>query len=479
MIDFVSRRSPLTRSLQTGEQTPDAAAALMRIRFLQALVLAAFIWPLVFGCATDPATDRARSALATGGTGYNSPVMSRAADHHDTVHLQPVIRVRLVEIEGHDELTIVALHAARLTLPDRNVPLEAGTRLTIRAALNDSGQAGLSVLDAWMPADHVQLTPTGDPAGAAFQIVAGNAKPLPVRAELTVWLTSANRLDAVVKLGMEDYVRGSVLAEMPASFGAEALKAQAVAIRTYGLYQLLGRSADPNARYDVQSSVADLRYGGVPYEKHEGDAATDATRGRVLTFNGRLFLTYFHSTCGGATLPAWQYFNAFRNLPPLAGANSPESNDSPMTEWKLAHPWSEIREKLLSGGLGLTADALGTQVLSVARIYPPGMDDIPHPLTPDPARRPLAYRFETNAGTVDIAATVLRRTIGGGKTAMPSTCCVIVPDGDQLQFIGRGWGHGAGMCQFGARGMARDGASYSSILSRYYPQSTLVCWYTD
>ncbi|MGE0433105.1 MAG: SpoIID/LytB domain-containing protein, partial [Planctomycetota bacterium] len=302
--------------------------------------------------------------------------------------------------------------------------------------------------------------------------------PVDVRGELTLLRGVDARIALVVTIGMEDWVRGSVLAEMPAKFGAEALRAQAVAIRTYGLHKLL-TAGQASAPFDLESSVADLRYGGVAYEGPEGNDATDQTRGQAMTWQGRLFTAYFHSTSGGATISAEEYFGKWPGFRPLSGVASPESSESPMNEWEIVHSWRDVRSKLIAAGLGLSADVLGEHVQSVARIYRPGIDRIPHPLTADPARRPQAYRFETDRGTVDIAAKTLRMTIGAGRTGMPSTCCVIVPEGDNLRLIGRGWGHGVGMCQFGAAGMAKGGATWRQILERYYPGARIVQWYRD
>ena len=165
----------------------------------------------------------------------------------------------------------------------------------------------------------------------------------PYRGQIAVSVT-AGKLDAVNVLGLEQYLQGVVAQEMPGSWPEEALKAQAVAARSYALARLVkGKPFDLYA--DVRSQV----YGGIRGEHPRTTAAVQATKGEVMLWEGRPIDALFHSTSGGATLDAAEVFG--KPVPYLVGVEDPWSALSPVHRWGP----TPVAEATLRKGLKLRA----------------------------------------------------------------------------------------------------------------------------
>ncbi|MGH3071691.1 MAG: SpoIID/LytB domain-containing protein [Gaiellaceae bacterium] len=187
-----------------------------------------------------------------------------------------------------------------------------------------------------LPAGSVRLGPklrvtvNGAPTELAGPIVfQPGAAPLeldrPFRGQIEVAVTG-RKLDAINILGLEQYLQGVVAQEMPSAWPEEALKAQAVAARSYALaHRLSGKPFDLYA--DVRSQV----YGGIKGEHPRTTAAVQATKGEVLLWEGKPIDALFHSTSGGATLDAAEVFG--KPVPYLLGVDDPWSALSPVHRW--------------------------------------------------------------------------------------------------------------------------------------------------
>ena len=188
-----------------------------------------------------------------------------------------------------------------------------------------------------LPAGDVQLGPklwvtvAGTPTELAGPIVflPGSA-PLaldrrPYRGQIEVGFTG-QKLNAVNALGLELYLQGVVAQEMPSAWPDEALRAQAVAARSYALsHRVSGKTFDLYA--DVRSQV----YGGIPGESPRTTAAVQATKGEVLLWEGKPIDALFHSTSGGRTIDAVEVFG--KAVPYLVAADDPYSALSPVHRW--------------------------------------------------------------------------------------------------------------------------------------------------
>ncbi len=394
------------------------------------------------------------------------------------------IRVRLVEWCGAQRLRVtVPTDQVRATAGDRGQPLELPLRAgTYEVRADESGRAihfgrytvRTNTLCLELPG--TRRGPSGEvSASEMFALATDDERDAtPVRGSLTLRVTRGGHLEPIITLDMRSYVAGSLLAEMPASFGEAALRAQAVAIRTFTTYRVLATRAGNNERpYDVQSSVADLRYGGTPYERPISWRVAEETAGEVLTYDGKLFPTFFHSTSGGTTISSASYFGDFAGFPPLAGGVASPSEASPLHQWVTTLDWREVRENLLREGFD--ERELGATLHEVRRLFPSSLrGNVPARGEADPARRPHSFALVTDAGTVRIRAPRLRALVGGGRDAMPSTCFTVVVSDNTLTLHGHGFGHGVGLCQYGAGALGKDGATHPQILSHFYPQSRLM-----
>lgn len=278
------------------------------------------------------------------------------------------------------------------------------------------------------------------------------AADLPVR----VWVDAERRLRV---MSLEDYVRGVVAAEMPASFHPEALKAQAVVARTYTVRRLRalggpGCPAHPEADVctDPRTGQAfatpellrrkwgPLRY---LYYLQKIAAAVDATRGLILTYGGAPADAVYHAASGGRTEDAVAVWG--RAVPYLVSVPSPYETSPRLTR--------TVRVSLdrLAERLGLDRDAVAAA-----------------------ARAGTLIRVTRTSAT----GRVLRVRVAGREFTgadlrqrldLPSTLFRATVEGDAVVFQVRGYGHGVGMSQYGADGMARRGADFRAILRHYYP----------
>ena len=263
----------------------------------------------------------------------------------------------------------------------------------------------------------------------------------PYRGYLTV-LVSAGRLLVVSHLPLESYLVGVVNGEVDSSWPMDAVKAQVVAARSYALYKM-----NSGARYyDLKTDVTDQVYAGVDSEDERAAEAVGMTRGQVLYKDGELIQAFFHSTCGGSTASALDVWGVAQ--PAQDGVYCGECEDSPYAHWTLPLDAGEI-------------------VRAVKALYP-RIDRVRsmgiHRKTRDGRIQTLFV--ETGKGRVLIDAGEFRKMIGYRR--LPSTRFSFGMSGDRIVLTGAGYGHGVGLCQWGARGSALKGMDYWQILGRYY-----------
>jgi len=273
---------------------------------------------------------------------------------------------------------------------------------------------------------------------------------------------SDGTLLAVNYVRVEEYLKGVLPAELPRTFAFETYKAQAIAARTYALYEKFSRPGDTRL-YDVMASEGSQVYKGRDVQTSQSDKAVDQTQGIVLVRDtprgSKIFPAYFSSTCGGQTQPARFLAAKAPDCPPLAGnVTCTTCVISPR------HHWSETR---------LSADELTQQLNARQNTNFQKVDQITV-LEAFPYGRMTKVRVTDITGqSVDLPAERFR-LIAGPRT-MLSTWCRIRKDGNIFVFYdGHGWGHGVGMCQWGAEGMARQGNTGVEILMHYFPKANLV-----
>ena len=303
---------------------------------------------------------------------------------------------------------------------------------------------------------HLTATPTGfrlgkeEWAGRGFSIEPSEPRDLYLgdsrfRGSVSIFKAPNDLMYAVNRVDIEDYLYGVLHHEVAHWWPMEALKAQAVAARTYAFYQMQVSKA---GEYDVKSSTSSQVYGGSTKEHMRSNDAVDRTVGQVLTYQGKVFPAYFHATCAGMTAGAKELWNI--DLPPISGGvRCDYCRLSPHYYWQARVPLSTIEEKLRQN------NRLIGQVLKI------------EPVTQTPSGRVGSIKITGTLQEAVIAAKDFRVWIGGDL--MKSTSFMMAVKEDFVEFSGKGWGHGVGLCQWGALGQALLGNSYRHILGFYYP----------
>ena len=279
---------------------------------------------------------------------------------------------------------------------------------------------------------------------------------------------------------LEAYLRGVVpleLGERPVGERA-ALEAQAVAARSFTITRVTaaragrGRSMD----FDLMATVADQVYGGAEAERPNASAAVAATAGLVLTYGGRVIVAPYHSSCGGETAAAEEAWGGpgepylKRVGDKIPGSERYYCDIAPRFYWERALTGAEL-------------DAVVRRYLGTYAALPPGGAGEVQGVRVakrTPSGRAEVVEFRTARGTFDVRGNDSRSILrSGAGELMPSSYFSVTveasPDGavSRVQLRGNGYGHGVGMCQWGAIGRARTGQSARAILQTYFPGTTL------
>ena len=335
-----------------------------------------------------------------------------------------------------------------------------------------------------------------------------------------------DRLQAINYIGLENYLPSVVASEMPSQWPLAALRAQAVAARTYAMAQ-----RRPGQLFDLQATVASQMYKGAGAETTSTRQAVAQTNGQVLLYQGRLIDAVFHSCSGGTTENSGEIWN--RQLPYLTSV--PDFDQvSPLRNWSKSFEPQELRrafveidgvtsieplvtstsgrirqarvtgpggQLVLSGAelrrrLGLRSTLVRFQLLAPARPQAMAPAVAPasaavEPATAEPARAPgpspgFHFRLppppplppvagptanlqgsEAAFGARQVHGLALLRPLGLPASVQPGSAPTLVA-------IGHGFGHGVGMSQWGAYGMALRGKSHAEILRHYYKGAQLA-----
>jgi stage II sporulation protein D len=242
-------------------------------------------------------------------------------------------------------------------------------------------------------------------------------------------------LTAINYINIEQYLYSVVGGEMPTSWPLEALKAQAVAARSYVLYH---RQRGRNPHYDVGSTTTWQVYGGLAEEAPSTQAAVNGTQGQVLTYNGQIIEAVFHSASGGHTENVEDIWS--QPLPYLRGVQDFDAG-APVYQWGISFSLAELGQRL---------PGIGNLVAAV-------------PVRTTPRGRVVEMRLEGDRGARVVSGNELRRILG-----LRSTLFSIAIQGSTVQISGRGFGHGVGLSQWGAHNLAQQGYDYRHILGHYY-----------
>lgn len=253
-------------------------------------------------------------------------------------------------------------------------------------------------------------------------------------------LPQGNGVTAVNYVDMEDYLYSVVGAEAVPSWPQEALKAQAVAARSYALHQ---RNTSRNGEYDVDSSTKTQVYKGLASEYTTTHQAVKATADEVMTYDGRVILAVFHSSSGGHTENVEDIWTS--PLPYLRGVVDYDQT-SPVFQWSKSVAPSQLMQVV--GNVG-----------NIRAI-------VPEKTTPQ--GRVVSLRVEGDRSSRSLQGAEVRRALD-----LRSTLFRMSFANGGLQVYGRGFGHGIGLSQWGTFYLAQNGVNYQQILAHYYQNARI------
>lgn len=240
---------------------------------------------------------------------------------------------------------------------------------------------------------------------------------------------------AINHVNIDDYLYSVVGSEMPTSWPQEALRSQAVAARSYALYH---RNKASGRDFDLNSTQASQVYKGLQGEASSTLSAVDATSGQVLTHGGRVIEAVFHSSSGGHTENSEHVWS--KAVPYLKGVPDFD-HDAPVYSWRAQFSLEEVKERL-----GYPGEIEAVEVLSRT-----------------PQGRVNRMNIIGDEGTLTVTGNTFRQ-----KLELRSTKFDLAVSPTSVSIAGNGFGHGIGMSQWGALGMAEAGRKHDEILTHFY-----------
>lgn len=270
------------------------------------------------------------------------------------------------------------------------------------------------------------------------------------RGDIDIIRKENGKLMVVNYVGLDEYLYGVLYHEVSHRWPMEVLKVQAIAARTFALYQMKQSRMQP---YDLRNDIYSQVYGGRTSEKWSTTRAVNLTRGEVLTYKGDIIPAYYHATCAGHTEDASVLWNI--DAPYLKGVKCDYCKESKHYKWIKQIPLQELAEKLKNGGYKIGHIAAVTI------------------LSKNKSERVDKIEIRDDAGAaVILTGKDFRQLIGPNELRSAKFGASI--KWNDLVLDGYGWGHGVGMCQWGAYGMARKGKKAEEILKYYYPGTEIT-----
>jgi len=245
--------------------------------------------------------------------------------------------VRVAIVKDANTISLSVRGKYKIIDPKTNKELASGKRL--RKSEVTATPNGIMIADHIYFVDRLRILVKRDVS------IYTEKKRLRYRGQIDIIRNAQRRFLVVNTLDIEDYVKGVLYHEVPHYWPMTAIKAQAVATRTYAIYQLSTRVRE---EYDVTSDIYSQVYGGRSAERYRPNIAVKRTHGEVLTFNGKILPAYFHSTCGGQTENVSQLWK--HDLIPLEGVQCGFCKQSPHYRWKKNFRSKDIQDLLNANG---------------------------------------------------------------------------------------------------------------------------------
>jgi stage II sporulation protein D len=266
------------------------------------------------------------------------------------------------------------------------------------------------------------------------------------RGSMEIITESEGTLTVINQLPLEEYVMGVLAGEIPGNWPREALKAQAIASRTFAV--LKQTTARQNGKpYDLENTALFQMYEGSGLVNDNIRHAVLETRGQIATYNSTPIAAFFHANCGGGTCGALEVWD--QDKPYLKPVSCTFGNNGTHFRWQAEIQTRDLVRKLR---------AVGIKIGDVVRL---------EPIDRDESGRILKLSIMDSDGTKKtMKGSTFRMAVG--PDLIRSTRFTVEVGQNKLIFSGKGWGHGVGLCQEGACGMALKGYAAFDILRYYY-----------
>lgn len=261
-------------------------------------------------------------------------------------------------------------------------------------------------------------------------------------------------MSLVNRLPLEEYLEGVVPSEMPPSFASQALRAQAVAARTFA-WRVVERTRDAGRAYDLSAGMMDQAYLGTGVANVTTQDAVRLTRGQILLYEGAPAFTAFHAHSGGVLEDDAAVWSA--DMPYLEVEEDAQTAMYKSLDWEYRTGAAALAELLRRNGFPLKR-VVGLRVESRSE-----------------SGRVKTMAVDTDQGTLRIRGNSFRLLVGPARVR--SLLCDVRYENGEFVFSGTGYGHGVGLSQWGAQAMAYKGKDYREILTTYYPGTTLETLY--
>ena len=371
---------------------------------------------------------------------------------HKEANINPVSGLRIL-LDKYDFAEVFSVESAANIQDEKSkiALIKAGN--TIECYLNDD-LVQLSINGKNFESKKYTIEPT-----TSDELLNINGKKYRGRIQISA---SIGKIDLINIIEVEDYVKGVLPKEMPIgkdNENFEALKALAICIRTYAIKKM----HEGKIYFDLYGDTRDQVYGGADSEIPISNKAVDETRDVILKYDDEPALIYYHSTCGGFTESA---VNVFSNeeipyLVSIEDGREPYCKISPRFKWQEKFSNDIIVERLKSYSL-LDDQNYELKEISLLKKFDSGrISDLEIIVTNDDGdnKSMILHGNEIRS--------ILRTA--DNKNILWSTLFDIITDDNSIIFDGHGFGHGVGLCQWGAIALSRKGWSYRDILEHYYP----------
>lgn len=273
--------------------------------------------------------------------------------------------------------------------------------------------------------------------------------------EIEVFSKNGKTVSLLNILDVETYLYGVLPYEIESSWTEEMLKVQAIIARTYTIINL-NRHKDEG--FDLCSTVHCQVYKGINEDMElRIKKAVDSTKGFVVVDekNEDLVITYYHAACGGATENVSEIWPEVKDVKTLSGVKCDFCKNSPYYEWDYSFDIEKFVIKLKVNGYNIGDKIKNILVLSKTN-----------------HGRIKNLQIVGNKNTVEISGETLRRILGYNNLKSTKIYKIEVKD-NKIYFYGKGWGHGVGLCQWGANELTKQGKSFKEVIEYYYPKTKI------